>query len=289
MEAVVARRMWQLLEPYHAVVYFVPETVEGYKQAGLKGYWMGYFASRAAAMGPVPAEVVMATFYNFHPRMVRRAIPDAWSFSSPAKVLDARHRGVDAALRRLLGDAIDSDVVAEAASLARRVADACDASGHPLYAGHASLPWPAEPHLALWHAATLLREHRGDGHVAVLVAEGIDGCEAHVMLVASGRSTAEIQREFRRWSEDEWAEAVARLRARGLVDASGSFTDAGRDLHVAIERRTDELALVPYRALDEGELDRLNKCLETIIPTIVGQSIPYPNPMGLPAPGAAAR
>jgi hypothetical protein len=280
----VARRMWRLLEPYHAVVYFAPETVEGYKQAGLKGYWMGYFASRAAAMGPVPAEVVIATFYNFHPQMVRRAIPDAWSFSAPAEVLDARHRGVDAALRRLLGDATSSDVVVEAASLARRVADACDASGRPLYAGHASLPWPTEPHLALWHAATLLREHRGDGHVAVLVAEGIDGCEAHVMLVAAGRSTAEIQREFRRWSEEEWAEAAARLRARGLVDDSERFTNEGRALHAAIERRTDERAAAPYGALDDGELDRLEKCLETLIPSIVGQSIPYPNPMGLPPP-----
>jgi hypothetical protein len=275
--------MWKILEPYHAVVYFAPEAREHYAQAGLKGGWMGYFASRAAALGPVPAAVVVATFYNFHPRMVQRAIPDAWSFSTPERVLQARYEVADAALRRVLGDAVGGSEVRRAATLARRVTDACDPGGRPLHAAHASLAWPEEPHLVLWHAATLLREHRGDGHVATLVAEGIDGCAAHVLLVASGASTATVQREYRGWSEDDWAAAVGRLRDRGLVDDAGSFTAEGKRMREHIETRTDELAAPPYYSLTEDERGGLLGALKAIAATLdEGAAVPYPNPMGLP-------
>src|SRR6185369_12513503 len=110
-----SRLAWKMLEPYHAMIYFVPEAREANAAAGLKGYWMGYFASRAAPLGPVSANVVAATFYNFHPRMVARSIPDAWSFSSPQKVIAARYSSADAVLRRLLGDAIGSPEMVEAA------------------------------------------------------------------------------------------------------------------------------------------------------------------------------
>src|SRR5215467_6838394 len=141
-----ARLAWKTLEPYHAMIYFAPEAREAYTTAGLKGYWMGYFASRAAAMGPVPAEVVTATFFNFHPKMVARSIPDAWRFSTPERVLAARVSSADGALRRLLGEQADSAEVAEAANLARQAVEACNVSGRALFAGHAALPWPTEPH-----------------------------------------------------------------------------------------------------------------------------------------------
>lgn len=273
--------MWQLLEPLHAVVYFAPETRDAYARAGLKGGWMGYFASRAAALGAAPPELVIATFYNFHPSMVRRAIPDAWTFSSPERVLEARASVADAALQRLLS-VVDEETVNEVARLARRAAEACDPVGRPLHAAHAALAWPEPAHLQLWHAATLLREHRGDGHVALLVAEGIDGCEAHVLLVAAGSSTAEIQRQYRNWSEEEWAAAEQRLSARGLLDSAGGLTEEGRRVRDGIERRTDELALAPYAALGEKDALRLEELLRSIGDALSGSTIPYPNPMGLP-------
>ena len=171
-ESGTARAMWRALETLHMTVYWTPECHEAYRRAGLRGGWMGYFASRSAAMGPVPAEVVMATFYNFHPRMVRRAIPDAWGFAPPAEVLAARFEGIDATLRRLLGGWVDRREAAEAATLTRQAMEGQDPSGRPLFAAHATLPWPEPPHLALWHAATLYREFRGDAHVACLTVDG---------------------------------------------------------------------------------------------------------------------
>jgi hypothetical protein len=283
VDPTAASALWQLLEPYHAVIYFAPEARELYARAGLKGGWMGYFASRSAAMGPVPAAVVVATFFNFHPRMVERAIPDAWRFSTPEKVLQARYEAADLALRRLLGDAIGDEAVGEAATLTRRATEECDPAGRPLYAAHAALPWPEELHMQLWHAATLLREHRGDGHVATLVAEGIDGCAAHVLVVASGASTAEMQKQYRGWSDEEWAAAAERLRTRGLVDANERFTSDGRRFREHVERKTDILAAPPYEALGGGGQVRLFASLARVVSiTDAGAPVPFPNPMGLP-------
>ena len=271
--------MWQLLEPIHAVVYFAPEARAAYTEAGLKGGWMGYFASRAAAMGAVPPEMVIATFYNFHPKMVRRAIPDAWTFSTPEKVLRARLEVADLVLRRLLGPDVGNDHVAAAARLARIAAEAAQPAGRPLFAAHAALPWPEQPHLELWHAATLLREFRGDGHVAVLVANEIDGCEAHVLITTDYVMPAEMQRANRGWSEEEWAAAEDRLIARGLLGAGG-LTDAGRRLRLAIEDATDRLALPPFTALGETACTELESHLLEVGRGL-GQAVPFPNPMGL--------
>jgi hypothetical protein len=282
-----ARRMWRALETLHMTVYFAPEPRDAYRRAGLRGGWMGYFASRSAAMGPVPAEVVMATFYNFHPRMVRRAIPDAWGFAPPERVLAARVEGADAALRRLLGDWAGGPEVAEAAALARQAMDGQDPSGRPLFAAHATLPWPAEPHLALWHAATLYREFRGDGHVACLTVEGIGGCEAHVLAAGAGQLPGSFLREYRGWSDEEWAAAVERLKARGWVEDDGSLTDAGRAARDARERRTDELAMPPWRQLGPVGCARLLDLLDPPVRLVVGGGgVPFPNPVGLPAPTA---
>jgi hypothetical protein len=283
MRSGLARLLWHVLEPYHAVVYFAPEAKQLYADAGLKGGWMGYFASRSAAMGPVPADVVIATFFNFHPRMVRRAIPDAWTLSAPERVLAARLAVADVALRRLLGASIDATEVAEAADIAQDAADACSEHGRPLFAAHASLPWPETPHLMLWHAATLLREHRGDGHVATLVAEGIDGCECHVLAAAAGKVDPVSQRAARGWSEEEWDAAEERLRERHLVDPEGKLTDRGRALHEDFEDRTDQLALAPYATIGQQRAERLEQIMLDISNVIAsGGGVPFPNPMALP-------
>ena len=281
----MARRMWRALETLHMTVYWAPEPRDAYRRAGLRGGWMGYFASRAAAMGPVPAEVVMATFYNFHPRMVRRAIPDAWGFAAPAEVLAARLGGVDAALRRLLGGWVEGPEVVEAAALGRQAMEGLDPSGRPLFAAHAALPWPEEPHLALWHGATLYREFRGDGHVACLVADGIGGCEAHVLAAGAGQLPGSVLREYRGWSEEEWDAAVERLRDRGWMEKDGSLTEAGRVAREVREQRTDELSMGPWRQLGEEGCARLLQLLDEPGRLVVeGGGVPFPNPVGLPAP-----
>jgi hypothetical protein len=256
MEPVMARKMWRTLEPYHGMIYFAPEATAAYEALGVTGRG-GYFASRAAPMGAVPAEVVIATFFNFNPALVRQGIPAAWEAATPDQLLDARLSAADAALRRSLGDQLEDPSVGRAAELARTAAEACTPAGRPLYAGHASLPWPESPHLALWHAITLLREFRGDGHIACLVDAGMEGIDALVLHAASGDVPRAALQSSRAWDDAAWASSVAKLQARGLVAGDGAFTEAGSALWQHIEDRTDALALAPWAALGEDGCDEL--------------------------------
>ena len=256
VEPIVAHKTWRTVEPIHGLVYFAAEPAEEYERAGLAAGRMGYFASRSAPMGAPPAETVIATFYNFNPALVRDAIPAAWSLASPSRVLDARLAGIDRALRRILGDAVGSPEIAAAAALARVAADAaCERpEGRPLFAAHASLAWPDEAHLVLWHAQTLLREFRGDGHIAALVTHGLSGIEALVSHAAQGDVPAEVLRMTRSWTEEDWATAVDGLRARGWIQADRlGLTPDGQAVRQRIEDTTDALAVPAYSALgDEG-------------------------------------
>jgi hypothetical protein len=256
-DAVLARKMWRTLEPLHGMVYFAPEAPDEYARLGFEEQRAGYFATRAAPMGAVAAEVVIATFFNFHPELVRRHIPKVWAASSPARIVDARFRVAGAALERMLGAAVDSAEMTEAATLAREAALACRPEGRPLYAGHASVSWPADPHLVLWHAITLLREYRGDGHVAVLTSENVSACEALVLHAAAGDVPGATLRASRAWSDEEWCAASDGLRTRGWLDVEGELTDAGRAHRAGVEGRTDELALAPWRHIGTEACDRL--------------------------------
>jgi hypothetical protein len=281
-----ARRAWTHCEPIHALVYFAPEKKAAYDAAGLRGGWMGYFASRSAAMGAVGPAVVVATFHNFQPAMVARALPDAWSYSTPDRVLQARHAAVDRALRRLWGSAVEAAETAEAADLALRAALAADPAGRPIYAAHAALPVPDAPHLRLWHACTLLREHRFDGHVAALTRHGLDGCETLVtaVLAGGGPPDAEGLRSVRGWTAEEWAAAERRLRDRGLA-GDGGLTPAGAALRAEVERLTDELAAAPWQALSIAEQERLLTLLRPLAEAMDAPGgLPYPNPVGVPRP-----
>lgn len=265
MDDKAARQCWRTLEPVHGMVYFVPEAVEEYAAIGLRGNRAGYFASRSAAMGAVEAEVVIATFFNFHPPLVRRAMDSVWATASPADVLAARLRVVDRALRRGLGELVGSAEMVELASLTRQAALAAaeHPEGRPLFAGHAQLEWPDpdEPHLVVWHAQTLLREFRGDAHVGALMLEGLSGVEALVTHAAAGDVPAAILQMTRAWPDDEWAAAVERLRERGLVAAGPelTFTDAGRQHRDWVESRTDRLSLVAYEPLGDDGCRRLRE------------------------------
>ena len=260
-----ARATWQMLEPYHGAVYFSPEAHAAYAELGVDSR-AGYFASRAAALGPASADLVLGTFYNFNPDVVRRAIPAAWQAAAPQSFLTARLAGMDATLRRILGAEIGSASMRRAAELARKAALAAvpHPQGRPLFAAHAALPWPEEPHLVLWHAQTLLREFRGDGHVAALLTAGLDGIEALVTHAAAGQIGAEALRTTRAWSPEQWAQAAERLRERGWLAPGDelALTAAGRERREAVERTTDELAVLPYAALgsaDCAELRRLTR------------------------------
>ncbi|MEU9869738.1 hypothetical protein ACFFWA_24000 [Actinomadura verrucosospora] len=278
MDATFARKMWKAIEPLHAVTYFAEECRTANKDVGLKGFWMGYFGSRGAPLGRVSAGTIEATFFGFHPSRVRRAVPDAWSFASPESILQARSDAAARALRRAFPGI--EDVALKAAPLLQEVVMAADGSGRPLFAANRDLPVPEDPVEALWQATTSLREHRGDGHVALLTAEGLSGLEANVLASALGVVPAERFHESRGWSPEEWAEATEALTQRGLV-AETEATEAGRALKARIERRTDELAATPYAVLSDPST--LYEWLQPASKALANE-MPFPNPIGLPRP-----
>lgn len=285
MDTVVARRGWQLVETVHAITYFAPELRAATDALGLRGGWMSYFGCRAAPLGPVPAAVVTSTFYNFSPALVARAIPDVWGYATPAELLDARLAAMDQALSRLLGEAVGGDDVRTAAGLAATAAARVDGAGRPLAAANAALPLPEPPHLAMWQALTVLREHRGDGHVTALLSHQVGPTQALVLAAAGQRAPAELLRAARRWTEAEWAQATEALAARGWVKPDGTITDAGRSARYDIELLTDRLALQPYAALGTGRVDELFGALRRLGDLVhASGGVPRPNPVGAPWP-----
>jgi hypothetical protein len=278
-----ARRLWRALEPVHAVVYFAPEPQAACTALGTKGYWMSYFALRAAPLGAAPPELVAALFYGFAPRLVARAVPDTWRVASPQRYLQVRLEAVDAALHRLLGaDVLGSAAVQEAAELAREAALAAPTAGRALGAANAALPWPEAPHLVLWHAQTVLREQRGDGHVAALLTAGLDPVESGALFAADIAMEPEWMRTRRGWSEADWVAGTKRLVDRGLLTEEGELAPEGRALRTEVEARTDALADAPHAALGDQRADRLVELVAPLVQAIVsGDSFMPNNPMGL--------
>ncbi len=283
-EEQAARLVWQYGEPIHAVVFFAPETRAATDELGLKGGWMSYFGCRAAPLGAVSAAVVTSIFYGFHPQRVERAIPDAWAYAEPGQLIDARLSAMDAALGRLLGEAIDGPDVRRAASLATEAVHAADFSGRPLGAANAALADPGVPHLQLWQALGAMREHRGDGHVSCLVANQVDPCESLVMQAATGRSDRESLRGSRGWSEEEWRTAAIRLRERDWLDDDEHPTRAGTDARDAIEAATDRLAAPLVAALGARVIDLVEAMRPLAERIMEAGAVPTLNNMGLPWP-----
>ncbi|MFZ3573416.1 SCO6745 family protein [Streptomyces sp. BH097] len=262
-----ARRMFELLEPICLVTFFADECNEELAALGHRTYWDGYFASRAAPLGRVPAQVVDAAFYSFAEGEVARHIPSAWETIPPEASLVARERGSAASLRRILGA---GTTVVRAADLTTKAATSAPTAGRVMYAGMRSLAVPSDPFARLWHSATMLREHRADGHVAALVGARIGGTEAHVLSALDmGIHPPESFGRIHHLPKERLAAVMDGLRERGLVDAEGRFTDAGREAKQRIEALTDELAAAPYEALSPAELDELVAELEPITGTLV--------------------
>ena len=276
--AQTARMMWTLFEPLHAVTYFAPQARAAFEQAGLRGFWRGYFAGRGAPLGPVGPGPVYAAFYGFARPMVERALPAVWQLAGPEEALAARAAGARAALLDLLGDAD----VAEAAGLCREAAEAVDVTGRVLAAANAALPWPEDPLDVLWQATTVLREHRGDGHVAALLVAGLDGCESLVWRAAVDNDRLLLQ-PARGWSDQEWDGAASRLAARGWLDGDGRPTDVAVAARTEIEARTDALAAGPWQALGDAAVTRLELLLRPLADA-ASAALPFPNPIGLSEP-----
>ena len=298
----IARQMWSLYEPVHVVSYFTPEARDAFEAAGLRGFWRGYFAGRAAPIGVTGAAPVIAAFFSFAPAMVSRAIPAVWDLATPAQALAARQAGAVSAIRRLLGLADGRDPVpAEVTAAADRLAAAAselDMAGRTLAAANIALSAPEEPIAKLWHAATLLREHRGDGHLGALVAADLDACEALTLRAgvdaAGGRAAGGLSdagwsrtqmQPARGWSDQEWDAAAERLANRGLLDADGVATAAGIAWHRGIESATDQSASRPWARLGSQQTAELAGMLRPIA-VACAKALPFPNPVGVPAPAS---
>ena len=300
-----ARSMWTLFEPIHAVTYFAPEARAAFEEAGLRGFWRGYFAGRAAPLGPAGAAVVTASFFNFAPAFVARAIPAVWDLITPEDALRTRLAGAEAGLRGVLGG---REAEAEvAADLLWQAIGELDFSGRVLAAANAALPvadgefpggeFPGGGSRAavpgggsaalarLWQAATLLREHRGDGHFAALAAADIDGCEAVALRCCMDLRREDLQ-PVRGWTDEQWDNALAGLADRGWVGADGQLTNAGQAAHDAVENATDWAAARPWARLGADATAELAGVL-TPLAKACAAVVPYPSPIGVPAPGGA--
>jgi hypothetical protein len=214
--------------------------------------------------------------------MVTRAIPGVWELISPAEALRVRQAGAISALRSVLGG-LESEVTA-AADLLGRAAGEADCAGRVLAAANAALP-PAEDATGrLWQAATALREHRGDGHYAAMATADIDGCEVLVLRCGLDMRREDLQ-PIRGWTDEQWDAAAARLAARGWVSPDGTLTSAGRDVHATLEIATDQAAARPWARLGPAAVADLAGVLVPIAQACA-QVIPYPSPIGVPAPAA---
>ncbi len=278
-QPVLARRLFDRFEPVHAPTYFAPEARTALDDLGFRGFWMGYFAARSAPLGQVAPEVVAATFYNFSPPRITKALPAAWEIASPQTALQTREAAAVASLRRY---GVDDGNARVAAELAGRAARSAPLDGRPLFAANRALPWPTDPVAALWHATTLLREHRGDGHVAVLVAEGVSGRESNLLHAAAGRVPPEYIQRSRDYDDVEWASCRQSLVERGVLAPDGSITDDGRKLKQHVETATDTLALTALAGLDDTEVERLFQALTPLTRMVIAAGdIPAMTPMSL--------
>jgi hypothetical protein len=275
--------MWTLFEPIHAVTYFAPEARSAYERAGLRGFWRGYFAGRAAPLGAASAAVVTASFFNFAPAFIARAVPGVWELITPGEALRVRTAGATEALQGLLAGR-EADAAAAADLLWRAIGE-LDFSGRVLGAATVALPVPGDGLARLWHAATVLREHRGDGHFAALAAADVDGCEAVALRCGLDLRREDLQ-PVRGWTDDAWDEALARLAERGWIGVDGELTSAGRQAHAAVENATDWAAARPWARLGPETTAEIAAVL-TPLALACASVVPYPSPIGVPAPGTA--
>ncbi|MGC0419424.1 SCO6745 family protein [Embleya sp. AB8] len=280
----LARRFWETIEPVHAVAYFAPEPAEAARALGLIGWWMGYFAGRLAPLGPLRAPEANALCFAFAPARVARALPDAWAYTTPAKVLDTRIGAVEAALTRVLPPVGDR-LLERLADLLERAVEGCGYEGRPLAAAWSGVRRPDSVVGRLWLATTVLREHRGDGHIIAVVHAGLTGIEATLTHAATGNVPRDLLQSSRGWSDAQWELARRRLVARGLLDRDSRLTKTGGALRRDIEHATDRLAADPVTLLGAAGVEEAITLATPLARHLVDSGlIPVPNPIGAPRP-----
>jgi hypothetical protein len=260
----LARRMFELVEPIGVIPYSADEPNEAMFALGFTNYWDTYFAGRSAPLGLVPAEVVDALFYNFAPGEVARHIPKVWRTTTPEAAIAARQRGCANALRRILSDHVDSPAFARATELMLKAATSAPYEGRPMYAALRAVPVPEDVVERFFHAASLLREHRGDGHIAALMIERVGRLEAHVLLALDMGMPAEKFGRIHHLPAAQLGSVIDGMRARGLIGEDGWLSEQGRAVKQRVEAFTDDLAAPPYEVLEPDELHELIATLEPL-------------------------
>ena len=257
MTGVAVRRLGALVEPLAAAVYFAPEATAAYAElGGPDDFWAPYYASRGACLGATPPSVVAAAFGVFDPDHIAEGLRLAWDVATPAQWWDARVTGATGQLERLLGPSPDG--AERATELLRRIADRSIVAGHPFFAALREQPWPGTPLGDLWHAADLVREHRGDTHTAAWVAAGFSGPTVMMLTELWWGLPHGLYLATRHWPAEVIAAELAGLRARGLVDGDPpTITDEGIRRRAELERATDAAEAHVLEALDPAEVDEL--------------------------------
>ncbi|NNG19198.1 hypothetical protein HJ590_06310 [Naumannella sp. ID2617S] len=279
--AQAARRLWLLLEPIHAVTYFAPEAIDAMTDVGYRGFWMGYFAGRAAPLGPVGPDVVAPLFFGFTHDHIARSLPDAWDFAPPSAATAARLEGSVRALRRMSQDTGINSPTADATRGVRRLAERAGPTGRGLFEAYQQLPWPEEPLAQLWHAATLLREHRGDVHIQALIGHGLTGRQAIVLHAIDVGTPYESYRRARRFEPDEWRSPIIELTDRHLL-ANGRLTDEGHELRTRVESQTDSGAAAVLTDVADDELRSIEQAVLPLTRSVIARGdIPRLSPIGI--------
>jgi hypothetical protein len=274
----VRREFWQGIEVIHDVVYFGDDIRDRFDAIGLKGWWMAYFAHRSAALGTPDPKTVTALFHGFAPRLVERALPDAWSLAGRDEILATRLRLAVDRLTPAIDPAAREKEVARLAKDLEAIVDGLNFAGRALSAAHANLPRPNDPLERLWWAATVLREYRGDSHVALLVAAGLDGAAANALAVADGRAPA-TQQQARGWNDDEWMAGYEHLRRRAWTDEYGQITDAGKAARAQIEDATDRVSSACFDEEMQARAITAERALVDLARAINSAgAVPFPNP-----------
>jgi len=235
--ATTVQRLGRTTNLVHGFIYFSSQAAEQFSALGLAGN-QRYFAGRAAAMGPVDADAVIDSFYNFNPEVVRLGIPSAWVVALPADVQQARFRAAADVLSSA-GSDVHSDAISQAIEIAHLMIDGVSDEAKPLAAGNRAVEIPDEPLVALWQLVTIVREWRGDAHVNALRAADVSGIEALILHAATGQVPVDVLKATRAWSDDAWDNAIAGLAARGLVQPDGTFTPQGEQYRKEIEAATN--------------------------------------------------
>ena len=280
-----ARALWPLFETVHAVTYFAPQSQAAAAGLGLKGFWAGYVVLRSAPLGPVDPAIVRAAFHGFAARRIEKVLPAAWAVVTPEQAVEVRAQAAADALRAAFPDA---EAAAAAGDAVEAAAGEVDVAGRVLAAANAALGRRENAYERLWQATTTLREHRGDGHVAALVAADVTPVESHLLKVAAGESPEESLRLGRAWDDEHWAAGARRLRERGWTDDEGALTDAGRAARGEVEQRTDAAAAGPWRALGAERTGQVAALLRPAADAVAASGwVPYPNPVGLTWPPPA--